>query len=103
MPGQHPAEVFGDRRADSPALETWLGGDQTDPAEPTLGVGHAASGADDRSVVLDHHDPVGLHRGEAVDADTKRRHGIGLLHDLVHRIEDRRLGHGVDTSWRHSG
>jgi len=51
----------------------------------------------------DHYQTVGLHCHEPVDADTKGRHAVRLLHDDVHGDKRRRFSHGIDTSRRHGG
>ena len=88
-------------RADPLPLKSGQCCDQTDPAELALRIRHTTSGSDDRSIDLDDSQPVGLHRGEPLDADPERRHAIGLLHHDIHRLERRRFGRRVDTSRRH--
>lgn len=87
MTGQHIAEETGDGGGDSATLEPGCCGDKTDPTEATTWVGHTAAGTDDRSVVFDDGEPVGLRGDEAVETRTKRRHPVGPLHDSVHRDE----------------
>jgi hypothetical protein len=95
--------VLGDGCGDASAFESWLCGDEADPAELAVTVEKRSIRFPRPTLFLDDYESVGCTVAKALDAVGKRRRPVGPAHHGIHGIERRRLGHGVDTSRRHGG